>query len=60
MTVKLLTENHLELLNFKGDCTGSYEATHVKIPHCWKSHASAHNYVFSPYMSDKFSRGSEG
>ena len=36
--VKLLTEHHLEFLSFKGGCTGSYESTLVKMPHCWKSH----------------------
>ena len=38
MFVKLLTEQHLELLSVKGDWTGSSESTFVKIPHCWKSH----------------------
>ena len=38
MTVKLLTEHHLEFLSLKGGCTGSYESTLVKMPHCWKSH----------------------
>ena len=43
MIVKLLTEHHLEFLRLKGGCRGSSEsATHVKIPHCWKSHATAH------------------
>ena len=42
MTVKLLTEHHLEFLRLKGGCTGSSESTHVKIPHCWTSHATAH------------------
>ena len=42
MIVKLLTEHHLEFLSLKGGCRGSYESTHVKIPHCWKSHALAH------------------
>ena len=39
MTVKLLTEQHLEFLSLKIGCTGSSESTssHVKIPHCWKS-----------------------
>ena len=44
MTVKLLTEHHLEFLSLKGDCRGSSESTHVKMPHCWKSHAAAHYY----------------
>ena len=38
MTVKLLTEHHLEFLSLKGGHTGSSESTYVKIPHCWKSH----------------------
>ena len=42
MIVKLLTEHHLEFLSFKGGCRGSSESTHVKMPHCWKSHATAH------------------
>ena len=42
MTVKLLTEHHLEFLSLKGDCTGSPESTLVKIPHCWKSFVAAH------------------
>ena len=41
MIVKLLTEHHLEFLSLKGGCRGSSESTHVKIPHCWKSHALA-------------------
>ena len=41
MTVKLLTEHHLEFLSLKGGCTGSSETTLVKMPHCWKSHATA-------------------
>ena len=39
MIVKLLTEHHLEFLSLKGGCRGSSESTHVKMPHCWKSHA---------------------
>ena len=30
MTVKLLTEHHLEILSLKGGCTGSSESAHVK------------------------------
>ena len=44
MAVKLLTEHHLEFLSLKGDCTGSYESTLAKMPHCWKSHVAAHIY----------------
>ena len=42
MSVKLLTEQHLEFLILKGGCTGSSESTLVKIPHWWKSHVTAH------------------
>ena len=42
MSVKLQTERNLEFLSLKGGCTGSSESTHVKMPHCWKSHATAH------------------
>ena len=33
MSVKLLTEHHLESLSLKGRCTGSSESTLVKMPH---------------------------
>ena len=46
MSVKLLTEQHLEFLSLKGGCTGSSESTLVKMPHCWKSHAVAHFMSF--------------
>ena len=42
MIDKLLTENHLECLNLKGDCTSSSESTLVKMSNCWESHALAH------------------
>ena len=42
VTVQLLTEHHLEFLSLKGGCTGSSESTLVKMPHCWKSHVTAH------------------
>ena len=41
MVVKLLTEHYLEFLSFKGGCRGSSESTHIKMPHCTKSHAKA-------------------
>ena len=41
MIVKLLTEHHLEFLSLKGGCTGRSESTHIKMPHCWKSHVVA-------------------
>ena len=42
MIVKLLTEHLLEFLSLKGGCPGLSESTLVKIPHCWKSHVTAH------------------
>ena len=45
MIVKLLTEHHLEFLSLKGGCTSSSESTFVKMPHCWKSHVTAHIIV---------------
>ena len=42
MIVKLLTEHLLEFLSLKGGCTGSSESALVKMPHCWKSHITAH------------------
>ena len=45
MTLKLLTEHHLELLSLKEGCTGSSESTDttlVKMQYCWKSQVTAH------------------
>ena len=42
MLVKLLTEHHLGFQSLTGGCTDSYESSYVKIPHCWKSHVTAH------------------
>ena len=42
VTCKLLTDYHLEFLSLNVGCRGSSESTHVKMPHCWKSHALAH------------------
>ena len=52
MSVKLLTEHHLEFLSLKGGCTGSSESTLVKMPQCWKSHVVAH-YYNDKSVSDK-------
>ena len=41
MSVKLLTENHLEFLSLKGGYIGLSESIHVKMLHCWKSHVAA-------------------
>ena len=51
MSVKLLTEHHLEFLSFTGGCTGSSETTHVKMPLCWKSHVAAH-FIMLPHTQD--------
>ena len=47
MIVKLLTEHHLEYLSLEGGCTGLSESTHVKMPHCLKSHVLAQFYIIS-------------
>ena len=46
MIFKLLTEHHFEFISLKGGCRGSSESTHVKMPHCWKSHATAQFIVY--------------
>ena len=51
MSVKLLTEHHLELLSLKGDCTGWSESTVAKMPHCWKSHVIWLNNVVAKHVS---------
>ena len=53
MTVKLLTEHHLKFLGLKGGYTGSSESTLVKMPHCWKSHVTAHIYFMS-HLQEEF------
>ena len=45
MSVKLLSEHHLEVFSLKGGCKGTSESTLVKIPHYWKSHVTAHIYM---------------
>ena len=42
MSVKLLTDHHLEFPSLTGGCTGPSESILVKMPHCWKSHVAAH------------------
>ena len=42
MIVKLLTEHHFEFLSLRAGGRGSSESTHVKMPHYWKSHVTAH------------------
>ena len=53
MTVKLLTEPHLRFLSLKGGCTASSESTLVKMPHCWKSHVTAHISYHSRGLFEK-------
>ena len=50
MSVKLLTEHHLEFLSLNGSCTGPSESTLVKMPHCWKSHVTAHMLFYFNYL----------
>ena len=59
MIVKLPTEHHLECLSLEGGCRDSSESTHVKMPHCWKSHAlaqiiSAHAFIRAHYYLFRF------
>ena len=42
MTVKLLTEHHLEFQSLEGGYTDSSESTFVEISHCWLSRVAAH------------------
>ena len=46
MSVKLLTKHNLEFLSLKGGFTGSSESTLIKMPHCWKSHATAQISIY--------------
>ena len=45
MSVKLLTENHIEFLSLRGGFTDSSESILVKIPHCWKSYVAVHIHL---------------
>ena len=53
MSVKALTEHHLEFISLTGGCTGSSESTLVKIPHCWKSHVMAHMFDTCTKLTNK-------
>ena len=64
MTVKLLTEHHLEFLSLKGGCTGSSESTLVKMPHlleiiCRGSFLVALSFSLFPYFVYVSSKGYE-
>ena len=50
MIFKLLTEHHMEFLSLTGCCRGWSESKLVKMPHCWKSHATAH--IFTQPLHD--------
>ena len=50
MTVKLLTEQHLEFLSSKRGCTVSTESIHVKMPYCWKSRVATHICLSLPLV----------
>ena len=56
MSVKRLTEHHLEFLSLKRDCTGSSESSCVKMPHCWKSRAAAQIWLMMITVSPRFER----
>ena len=47
MIVKLLNEQHLEILRLKESCKGSSESKLFKTPHCWKSHVNAQLLYFT-------------
>ena len=51
MSVKLLSEYHLEFLRLNAGCRGLSESTLVKIPHCWKPHALAHFVLYKMLSS---------
>ena len=59
MTVKLLTEHHLEFLSLTDDCKGSPESTLVKMPHCWKSHVAAQIQIAAAVSSHETPSPSE-
>ena len=55
MSVKLLTERHLKFLSLKGGCKGSVKSRLVKMPHCWKSHVTAH--IISSGRTNQYIKG---
>ena len=54
MNIELLTKNHLEFLCLIGGITGLSESTHVKMPHCWKSHVAAQMSYLPKYSFEGF------
>ena len=60
MSVKVLTEHHLDFLSLRGGCKGSSESTHVKIPYCWKLEGSEYDKNMpQPQTLDKLSHHEE-
>ena len=53
MSVKLLTEHHLEFPSLKEAGTCSSESTLVRMPHCWKSRARVHLFSLCRKMKMK-------
>ena len=60
MTFRPLIEPHLEFLSLKGGCTDSPASTLVKIPHCWKSHVTAHILFVCDWSLALISTGTGG
>ena len=56
MIVKLLTEHLLEFLSLNVGCRGSSESTLVKMPHCWKSYATAQMIWHQLLLGDPLQR----
>ena len=55
MSIKLLTERHLEFLRLTGGWSGSSESIHVKIPHCCKLNVTAKvAFIFSVGVKKDF------
>ena len=57
MSVKLLTEHHLEFLSLNGGCIGLSESTLVQLPHCWKSYVMAHMLPTYPTVESPSRKG---
>ena len=45
MALRILTEHNEDFLSLKGGLTGSSESTLVEMPHCLKSHVTAHMHL---------------
>ena len=55
MSVKLLPNI---IRSLKGGCIDSFESTLFKIPHCWKTHVTAHMSLFGASRLQHCERGS--